>query len=60
MCIMSEKQNDTQTQHKKEHSRDPSPVGHHMDFHQYKLDTDNINILDRESRWFPRGVREAI
>ncbi len=34
----------------KEHSRDSSPVGrHHMDFHEHKLDTDNIKILDRES-----------
>ncbi len=44
----------------KEHSRDSSPVGHHMGFHQHKLDTDNIKILDRESRWFQRGVREAL
>ncbi len=44
----------------KEHSRDSSPVGNHMDFHQHKLDSDNIKILDRESRWFQRGVREAL
>ena len=30
----------------KEHNRDSSPVGHHMYFHQHKLDTDNIKILD--------------
>ncbi len=36
--------------HLKEHSSDSSPVGHHMVFHQHKLDTDNIKILDRESR----------
>ncbi len=29
-------------------------------FHQHKLDNDNIKILDRESRWFQRGVREAL
>ncbi len=46
--------------HLKEHSRDSSPVGNHMDFHQHKLNTDNIKILDRESRWFQRGVREAL
>ncbi len=30
----------------KEHSRDSSPVDHHMGFHQHNLDTDNIKILD--------------
>ncbi len=30
----------------KEHSRDSSPVGHHMGYHQHKLDTDNIKLLD--------------
>ncbi len=44
----------------KEHSRDLSPVGYHMDFHKHKLDTDNIKILDRESQWFQRGVRAAL
>ncbi len=44
----------------KKHSRDSSPVGHHMGFYQHKLDNDNIKILDRESRWFQRGVREAV
>ncbi len=32
----------------------------HMDFHQHKLDIDNIKILDRESRWFQRDIKEAL
>ncbi len=35
--------------HLNEHSRDSSPVGHHMGFHQHKLDTDNIKIIDQDS-----------
>ncbi len=30
----------------KEDSRDSFPVSHHIGFHQRKLDTDNIKILD--------------
>ncbi len=44
----------------KEHVKDSSPVGHHMGFHKHKLDAENIKIVDRESRWFQRGVREAL
>ena len=44
----------------KEHHRDASPVGHHLGYNQHRLDSDNIKILDRESRWFERGVRESI
>ena len=40
----------------KEHQKDSSPVGHH----KHKLDSQNIRIVDRDSRWFQRGVREAI
>ncbi len=54
---------ETEQPHKhciKEHSTDSSLVGHHMDFHQHKLDTDIIKMLDRERRWFQRGVQEAL
>ncbi len=40
----------------KEHLKDSSPVGHHMVYTKHKVDTQNIRIIDRDSRWF----REAI
>ncbi len=43
-----------------EHRRESSPVGHHMIEKTHKLDDQNIKVIDRESRWFERGVREAI
>ncbi len=39
----------------KEHSKDSSSMDHHMGFHQHKLDTDNMKILDPQ-----RSVREAL
>ena len=44
----------------KEHQKDSSPVGHHMGYSKHKVDSQNIRIVDRDSRWFQRGVREAI
>ena len=44
----------------KEHLKDSSPVGHHMGYNKHKVDSQNIRIVDRDSRWFQRGVREAI
>ena len=44
----------------KEHHKDSSPVGHHMGYNNHELDSQNIRIVDRDSRWFQRGVREAI
>ena len=44
----------------KEHQKDSSPVGHHMGYNKHKVDTQNIRIVDRDSMWFQRGVREAI
>ena len=44
----------------KEHQKDSSPVGHNMGYNQHKVDSQNIRIIDRDSRWFQRGVREAI
>ena len=44
----------------KEHQKDSSPVGHHMWYNKHKVDSQNIRIVDRDSRWFQRGVREAI
>lgn len=43
-----------------EHKREASPVGQHMRQKRHRLDEDNIKVLDSESRWFQRGVREAI
>ena len=43
-----------------EHKRDSSPVGHHLKYNKHTLDHENIKIIDRENRWFERGVREAI
>ena len=44
----------------KEHLKDSSPVGHHMGYNNHKVDSQNIRIVDRDSRWSQRGVREAI
>lgn len=43
-----------------EHRRTDSPVGQHMRDNLHELEQSNVTILDRESRWFERGVREAI
>ena len=50
----------TLKQRLKEHQKDSSPVGHHMGYNKNKVDSQNIRIVDRGSRWFQRGVREAI
>ena len=44
----------------KEHQKESSKVGHHMGYDKHKVDSQNIRIVDRDSRWFQRGVREAI
>ena len=44
----------------KEHQKDSYQVGHHMGYNKHKLDSQNIGIVDRDSRWFQRRVREAI
>ena len=44
----------------KEHQRDSSPVGHHMRTRGHCFSEENIKILDTESDWFRRGVREAV
>ena len=44
----------------KEHQKDSSPVGHHMGYNKHTVDSLNNRIVDRDSRWFQRGVREAI
>ena len=50
----------TLKQRLKEHQKDSSPVGHHMGYNKHNVDSQNIRIVDRDSRWFQRGVREAI
>ena len=47
-------------QRHKEHQKDSSPVGHHMGYSKHKVDSQNIRIVDRDNRWFHKGVREAI
>ena len=44
----------------KEHKRESSPVGEHLADRGHHFDQDNVNVLDREPRWFQRGVKEAI
>ena len=44
----------------KEYQKDSSPVGHHMEYNKHELDSKNIRIVDRDSSWYQRGVREAI
>ena len=43
-----------------EHQSDSSPVGHHMGYNKHEVDSQNTRMIDRDSRWFQRGVREAI
>ena len=43
-----------------EHKRESSPVGAHLQAQDHAFEADNISVLDRESRWFQRGVKEAI
>ena len=43
-----------------EHKKDSSPVGAHLHAEQHQFSADNVNILDRENKWFQRGVKEAI
>ena len=43
-----------------EHKRDSSPVAIHMKDTGHHLDEDKNRIVDRDTRWFQRGVREAI
>ena len=43
-----------------EHKRESSPVGAHLTSLKHKFQPDNISVLDRETRWFQRGVKEAI
>ncbi|XP_066265892.1 uncharacterized protein [Branchiostoma lanceolatum] len=42
-----------------EHKRDSSPVTQHMQTYKHQP-TKKVTILDRESRWFERGVKEVV
>ncbi|XP_072021883.1 uncharacterized protein [Amphiura filiformis] len=44
----------------KEHERPSSPVGERAMRAKHRIDWDNVRVLDRESDWYRRGVREAI
>ncbi|XP_066263270.1 uncharacterized protein [Branchiostoma lanceolatum] len=37
-----------------------SPVVQHVAKQKHKIDWDNVKVLDQDSDWFSRGVREAI
>ena len=39
---------------------DHEQMGQTCKNHKHELDSQNIRIVDRDSRWFQRGVREAI
>ena len=43
-----------------EHRKESSPVGAHMSNHQHNFNLNKTKVLDQESRWFERGVSEAI
>ena len=43
-----------------EHLKHSSPFGQHLIENDHLLERDNIQVLDREPRWFQRGVKEAI
>ena len=44
----------------KQHKRVSSVVGVHMRSTEHSIDWDNTKVLDRESNWTKRGVKEAI
>ena len=44
----------------KEHKRESSPVGEHLAHSHHCFKEENVNVLDKDSRWFQRGVKEAI
>ena len=44
----------------KEHKRESSPVGEHLTHTQHHFEKDNVQVLDKEARWFQRGVKEAV
>ncbi|XP_072023436.1 uncharacterized protein [Amphiura filiformis] len=43
-----------------EHKREPSPVGGHMKAARHSFDPGEVKVLDSDSRWFQRGVKEAV
>ena len=44
----------------KEHQRPPSHVHHHMNYHSHSFDPEEVQIVDRETTWLARGIRESI
>ena len=42
-----------------EHKRPSSPVGAHLHSEGHEFDTDNVKVLDSDSRWLQRGIKEA-
>jgi hypothetical protein len=43
-----------------EHKRESSPVGARMTDHFHQLEDNKTKVLDSETEWFKRGIREAI
>ena len=51
----------TMTQHRRANSSGPvSAVYSHLKEKAHSFEDSNVKILDREDRWFERGVKEAI
>ena len=44
----------------KEHQRESSPVATHAKAHRHTIDFQKVKVLDQETQWFRRGVKEAI
>ena len=38
----------------KEHKRESSPMGEHLS-HQHQFEEDNVQVIDKEERWFQGG-----
>ncbi len=43
-----------------EHQRDSSPVSQHAKDSGHPVNYDHVKVLDRESGWFRRGIKESI
>ena len=40
--------------------KESSPVGEHLAHSHHRFKEENVNAFDKDSRWFQRGVKEAI
>ena len=44
----------------KEHQRPSSPVHHHMNYNKHSFDPQEVTVMDHDTNWLARGIREAI